>query len=217
VAEVTLLRGLYADDRPWERLRWVLPSVIFAWAVFLWAFGFLLDRQPVLPAPQPIDATLIELPAEPPPPQVRRAEPRPVARLQETVKSAEPDRLPEPAPEPALAPVPQASAPPPPAPAPAARPPAPVDSGRAAARALYQPLPVIPDDLRDQAIEMEALARFDIKADGTATVALVKPTPIPALNRIVLGTLATWRFFPAMEGGRPVASTQEVRIKLQVR
>ena len=213
MAEVTLLRGLYADDRPWERLRWVLPSVIFAWAVFLWALGFLLDRRPVLPAPQPIDATLIELPAEPPPPLPRRAELP--AHPQETVKSAEHDRLPEPASEPAF--VPQASAPPPPAPAPAARPPAPVDSGRAAARALYQPLPVIPDDLREQAIEMEALARFDIKADGTATVTLVKPTPIPALNRIVLGTLATWRFFPAMEGGRPVTSTQEVRIKLQVR
>jgi periplasmic protein TonB len=215
VAEVTLLRGFYTDDRPWERLRWILPSVILAWAIFLWALGFLLERR-TLPAPQPIDATLIELPAEPPPAEARRVEPPPRApQPREPLKSAEPERLPEPAPEPAL--VPQASAAPPAPAAPVARPPAPVDSGRAAARVLYQPLPVIPDDLRDQAIEMEALARFDIKADGTATVVLVQPTPIPALNRIVLGTLATWRFFPALEGGRPVASTQEVRIKLQVR
>lgn len=214
MVEVTLIRGFYTDDRPWRRLRWVLPSVVVGWAVLLWALGFLLDRRPVPPAPQPIDATLIELPAEPPP-AARRAEPPPrVVRPQEPAKSAEPDRLPEPMPEPA--PAPQASLPPP-VPAPAPRPPAPVDSGRAAARALYRPLPVIPDDLRDQAIEMEALARFDIRADGTATVVLVQPTPIPALNRIVLGTLATWRFFPAMEGGKPVASTQEVRVRLEVR
>lgn len=214
MVEVALIRGFHTDDRPWERLRWILPMVVVGWAVLLWALGFLLDRRPVPPAPQPIDATLIELPAEPPP-AVHRAEPPPrVVRPQEPVKSVESNRLPEPAPEPA--PTPQASAPLP-APAPAPHPPAPVDSGRAAARALYRPLPVIPDDLRGQAIEMEALARFDIKADGTATVVLVRPTPIPALNRIVLSTLATWRFFPAMEGGKPVASTQEVRVQLEVR
>jgi periplasmic protein TonB len=63
---------------------------------------------------------------------------------------------------------------------------------------------------------MEALARFDIRTDGTAAVALVQPTQSPALNRIILDTLKTWRFLPAMEGDRPVASTQEVRIHLQV-
>lgn len=90
-------------------------------------------------------------------------------------------------------------------------------SDRAAAHVLYSPLPKIPDELRDQAMQMEALARFDIRLDGTATVELVQPTPNPALNRIILDALRTWRFFPALEAGRPIASTQEVRVKLEVR
>jgi protein TonB len=214
VAEVALLRGFYADDRPWQRVGWILPTVVLAWMLLLWSLGFLLER-PVPPAPQPIDATLIELPAEAPP-DVRRTQPppRPVP-LPEPVKAVEPDRISEPVPEPVPAPAPEASAPP--APAPAVRPPTPIDSGRAAARALYRPLPVIPEELREQAIEMHALARFDIKVDGTATVQLVQPTPNPALNRIILDTLKTWRFFPAMQGGRPIASTQELRVTLEVR
>lgn len=64
---------------------------------------------------------------------------------------------------------------------------------------------------------MVALARFDIGPDGAATVELVQPTPNPVLNRIILDTLRTWRFFPALERGRPVASTQEVRVRLEVR
>lgn len=230
MVEATLIRGFYLDDRPWARLRWILPSVVVAWAILLWALGFMLDRPQAQPVRHPIDVTLVELPAEPPPPAahpaerppaVQRAQPRPAVRRvkpsprvvppQEQPKSVEPDRRSEPTLEPA--PAPQASAPPPPD----SRPPISVDSGRAAARALYQPLPIIPDDLREQAIEMQALARFDIRADGTATVVLVRPTPIPALNRIVLRTLATWRFFPAMEGGKPVASSQEVRVQLEVR
>jgi len=214
VVEVALLRGVYPDDRPWERLRWIFPAVVLGWAVLLWALGFLMERHSPLPPPKPVDATVIELPAEPKPPQERKAEPRPTpqpAVRPEPAKSVEPKRPEEPAP------APQASAPQPPAPAPIARPPAPIDSGRAAARVLYQPLPKIPDELRDEAINMEALARFDIGPDGTATVTLVQPTPNPALNRIVLDALRTWRFFPAMDGARPVASTQEVRIRLEVR
>jgi len=113
-------------------------------------------------------------------------------------------------------PTPEASAPPPPTPPPAVQPQRAIESTRAAARILYKPLPKIPDELRDQAIEMEALARFDVKPDGTATVELVRPTPNPALNRIILDTLRTWRFFPALDAGRPVASTQELRVRLEV-
>ena len=91
------------------------------------------------------------------------------------------------------------------------------ETGRAGARAIYGPLPKIPDALRDRAIEVEALARFEIKPDGTATVQLIKPTPDPTLNRIILETLGTWRFFPATQGGKPVASTQEIRVRFEVR
>jgi protein TonB len=109
-------------------------------------------------------------------------------------------------------PVPAAPSTPVPAPAPA-----PLAPPRVAARAIYRPLPAIPDELREQAIDMEALARFDVKSDGTVSVELVKPTPYPALNRIILETLRTWKFFPAIDAGRPVASSQDVRIKLEVR
>lgn len=93
---------------------------------------------------------------------------------------------------------------------------APLAPSRVAARAIYRPLPAIPDNLRERAIELEALARFDVKSDGTVSVELVRPTPYLALNRIILETLRTWKFFPAMDAGRPVASSQDVRIKLEV-
>jgi len=89
-------------------------------------------------------------------------------------------------------------------------------SARTGARAIYSPLPQIPDELRDQASQSQALVRFDIRADGTASVTLVQPTPEPALNRLILQTLRSWRFFPAMQDGKPVASIQEVRIRLDV-
>jgi protein TonB len=174
-----------------------LPAVFLAWILLLWALGFLLERQPIPPPPIPIDATLIELS----PPEARRPEtpPRPQAVLPEPAKAVEPEPVPAPSPA-----------------AEASAPQRPVESDRAAARILYRPLPKIPDELRDQAIETEALARFDIRPDGTATVELVRATPNPALNRIILDTLRTWRFFPAMLGGKPVASTQEVRVRLEV-
>jgi protein TonB len=177
----------------------------------LWSLGFLLERQPIPPAPIPIDATLIELP----PPEARRPE-TPSHPVPPQVVRPEPAQSVEPEPVPAPSPAPEASAPPPPVSPPAVQPQRPLESSRAAARILYKPLPKIPDELRDQAIEMEALARFDIKPDGTATVELVRPTPNPALNRIILDTLRTWRFFPALDAGRPVASTQELRVRLEV-
>lgn len=211
MAEVTLVRGFYLADRPWRRLGWILPGVFLTWTILLWSLGFLLQRQPVPPPPTPIDATLIELP----PPEARRPE-TPSRPVPPQAVRPEPAKAIEPEPVLAPSPTPEANTPPPPAPAPTVLPQRPLESSRAAARILYKPLPKIPDELRDQAIEMEALARFDIKPDGTATVELVRPTPNPALNRIILDTLRTWRFFPALDSGRPVASTQELRVRLEV-
>jgi len=213
VAEITLIHRGSRDDRPWGRLGWILPVVITSWTLFLWSLGLLLERRPIPPPPVPIDATLVELPSEPAPPQARRREPPPRPVPPQAVRS-EPATSPEPVPVPS--PAPEASAAPPSPPPPAA-PQRAVASDRAAAHVLYSPLPKIPDELLDQAIEMVALARFDIRPDGTAAVELVQPTPNPALNRVILDTLRTWRFFPALERGRPVASTQEVRVRLEVR
>jgi len=84
------------------------------------------------------------------------------------------------------------------------------------ARLLSQPLPEVPDDLRDQAFQAVAVARFAVHADGTFDVELVKPTQNPRLNQILLATLGQWRFFPAIENGRPVESHQDVRVHFNV-
>jgi len=95
-----------------------------------------------------------------------------------------------------------------------AAPPAP--SGSTQARLLSQPMPVLPDDLREQGYQVTAIAHFKVHADGTFEVELIKPTQNPRLNQILLETLHRWRFFPAMENGHPVESDQDVRVHFSV-
>ncbi len=85
------------------------------------------------------------------------------------------------------------------------------------ARVLYQPLPEIPEELRHHAVELVAVARFEVATNGSAQVELIEPTPHASLNRALLETLKKWRFFPAMERGKPIASTLEIRIPISVR
>lgn len=88
--------------------------------------------------------------------------------------------------------------------------------GNMGARAIYQPLPDIPAALRRHALELVAVARFHVAANGAAEVELIAPTSDPELNRALLASLRNWRFFPAMDQGRPVASTIEIRIPISV-
>lgn len=85
------------------------------------------------------------------------------------------------------------------------------------ARAIYSPRPQIPDEFRRDTMDVPVVARFHIAADGAAKVELITATPYPDLNRSVLETLGTWRFFPAMKAGKPVASVQDVRFHLLVK
>lgn len=84
------------------------------------------------------------------------------------------------------------------------------------ARALYKPLPEIPEALRRRTLELVAVARFRVAVDGSATVELIEPTSDPQLNRILLDKLRTWHFFPATEQGRPVVSSLDIRIPISV-
>lgn len=84
------------------------------------------------------------------------------------------------------------------------------------ARAIYQPIPKIPDELREEAINAVAVARFHINIDGTATVELITPTSNPHINQLILNTLKTWRFFPAMRDNKPQESVQEIRIHVDI-
>jgi periplasmic protein TonB len=85
------------------------------------------------------------------------------------------------------------------------------------ARAIYKPMPEIPEALRRRTIDMVAVARFRVDAAGRAQVELVEPTPDPDLNRALLESLKRWRFFPATQAGRPIASTIDVRIPVSVK
>jgi len=85
-----------------------------------------------------------------------------------------------------------------------------------AARIISQPMPALPDDLREDAYQAVAVARFDIHADGTIEVELSKPTQNPHLNALLIEMLRKWRFFPAMQGGHPVESHQDVRVHFNV-
>jgi protein TonB len=191
------------------------------------AFAFVLNapihRPEEIP---PVDAELIE---EPPPPPVRvppvekpRVRPAPAAKMKSTIQPRAPvpvvqtptDSTPQtPAAHPEAAPSPETPPPPPVVQQPKAVRNATASSG---ARAIVKPMPQIPDDLRDEAFSTVALARFHIAADGTFTVELAKTTQNPRLNRLLLETLKNWRFFPATSNGIPVASTQDVVIKLEV-
>lgn len=90
-------------------------------------------------------------------------------------------------------------------------------SANSGARALIHPMPQIPEDLRGEAFNSAALVRFHIAVDGSVEVELVQPTPNPVLNRILLDSLKKWRFMPAIQSGKPVATTEEILVKIQVR
>jgi protein TonB len=213
-------------DNPWRRLPWSLPLALVICAGILWEFGHILERAPVhQTVPASIEAELVDLP---PPPVVEHLRPEP-----ERPKPA-PQRakMPTPAPTAPLIAAPSAPAsedrtpapaapPPPPAPVqPTARPAPDTRSAGTAtmgAQAIVRPMPQIPDELREDAFNAVAVARFHIAADGTATFELAKPTPNPRLNRLLLEKLREWRFFPAMRDGKPVPSDQDVRITFEVK
>jgi protein TonB len=209
-------------DSPWRRLPWTLPGAVLAGALILGVLAtFMRQPPPRPPEPPPIDAQVIELPPPPPPAPPAKPEPRVEA-------------LPKPSPRPVQMPVPVHTETAPPAPAapaatpspPLPTPPAPPTpprstnsglSGNSGAQAIVRPMPQIPDDLRDDALDDAAVARFHVAVDGSATVELSKPTPNPSLNHLLLNTLKNWHFFPAMKDGKPVPSVEEIVIRIQVK
>ena len=84
------------------------------------------------------------------------------------------------------------------------------------ARAIYAPVPKIPDDLRENVFEAIAVAHFEVTFNGIAKVSLAKPTSNPRLNTILLDTLKEWRFFPAIRNGVAIDSEFDIRIPIAV-
>jgi periplasmic protein TonB len=89
-------------------------------------------------------------------------------------------------------------------------------SDTAGAGTLYAPVPEIPDELREEALDTFAIAHFKIGYDGNFEVTLAKPTSNPELNRILLDTLKQWRFFPAVSHGVAITSELVIRIPVTV-
>lgn len=203
-------------DNPWRRLHWTAPASVVAWALILGTFTWLINEPVVRPeVPQAVDAELIE---EPPP--VAKVEPTPPTPT--SLKQSQPLLQSKASPAPPAVETPVDSTPPTPAALTASIPPTPpkentVVATNSNARAIYRPTPTIPDDLRDEAFSAAALARFDVAADGSVTVVLVKPTQNPRLNRLLLESLKSWRFFPEMKDGKPIPSSQEILVHFEVK
>ncbi|MHB1331378.1 MAG: energy transducer TonB [Sulfuriferula sp.] len=210
---------------PW----WPLPLALILWALMLWGFGLFFaapDKVASIP-PAPIDARIIELPPPTPP----KLQPKPVIKAEKVVRPAPLRPIPQPVQTPppvtkAALPAPPSPLPPPAhvEPAPVPPPPKPEPSSGSSqtgtqqmgARALYQPKPKLPEDLRDETIHTVLVARFHIKPDGSATVELTQPATDPRVNQFILSTLKTWRFFPAIQAGKPVASVLDVKFPIDV-
>ncbi len=226
----------WKHDDPWRRLYWTLPAALAIWVALVGMLAFFV-RSPGerLPEPTPIEAQVIELPPppihnEPQPPTIKRPPPpepvkppTPHAPVQVAVPKMTLEQSP-PVAEVKPTPIPVT---PPPAPA-LSKPVASTEperphtsgahfTGTSGAQAIVRPMPLIPDELRQDALNVAALARFHVEADGTVTVELVKPTPNPRLNRLLLDALKSWRFFPAMKDGKPAASIEEIVIKVEIK
>lgn len=77
---------------------------------------------------------------------------------------------------------------------------------------VFNPLPQIPNDLRDEVFESVAVARFFIDAAGSvARVELIKPCANPRLNNLLLKSLKSWRF-----SATAANSTQDIRVSFKV-
>src|SRR6266851_4726777 len=232
-------------DEPWKRLAWVAPLSVLVWAMALFGFSLLL-KQTAAPPPElkPLEARIIELPPPVGGLQGGPAAAHPVAPAKPT-RQVQPKRKPVPIVHPrkprVIPPViPEV----PPSPfgtkkseeSPAAAPPKAASGGNegasalggkgsagsgigsdsVGARAIYAPVPKIPDDLREDALEALAVAHFIVSYEGKVEVSLVTPTTNPRLNQILLDTLKQWRFFPAMKDGIAIDAQYDVRIPITV-
>ncbi|HVB81910.1 MAG TPA: hypothetical protein VNE82_18425 [Candidatus Binataceae bacterium] len=232
-------------DEPWRRLVWIAPLSVAIWAALLLAFGLMLRQTaPSLPELKPIEARIVELPpvvgglqAGPAAPRHPVAPARPKPHLEVRRKMIAPIHphkeriIPEAPPSLAgtrKAPAESSTAATRPATGASAEgggtPQAKESTGGGSglgsdslgARAIYSPVPKIPDDLREVAFEAVAVAHFEVSYDGNVKVTLVKPTADPRINQILLSTLRQWRFFPAMRGGVAIDSVFDLRIPISV-
>jgi len=79
--------------------------------------------------------------------------------------------------------------------------------------AIYNPLPLIPDDLRDEAFNSKTLAKFYINENGAVEkVELIKSSTNPRLNRLLIASLKKWKFSAIGKN-----STKEIEVNFEVK
>jgi protein TonB len=229
-------------DEPGRRLLWIVPLSIAVWIFLLSIFSLVLTRTKAPPAEEttPIEARLVEIPKEvgglqgnggalhPAAPAIPKAKPiakphpavHKIAPAPPVIRS--PDGIEKNTAAPGVEEKPGASAGSTSESSDNSSSDADEGSGggpgtdTVGARAIYAPTPVIPDDLREDVIQTEAVARFNVSFDGVSEVTLEKPTSSPRLNQVLLDTLKLWKFFPAVKNGVAIPSTFEVRIPISV-
>jgi len=81
---------------------------------------------------------------------------------------------------------------------------------------IERPLPKIPDDLRSEAFSSYAIARFNINADGSFKVELIKPCNSPQLNFLLLQSLKKWKFVPEKHFGIAVSTIKDIKVEFKV-
>jgi protein TonB len=216
-------------DDPRRRIPWLLPAAVLTWIAMLAGFARLLQQGAAPQAPPAsIEARIIEVPADQPrtplAPAVTAA-PAPVkmkpSQARRSAQSLHPSVH--------LAPAPVSSAPAsggesaPPQPAPSSNESSDTggiggadDSDAGGAHAVYAPAPEIPDDLREEPLTAEAVAHFTVSRDGAVAVALTTSTANSRLNEVILKTLKSWRFEPAVKDGAAIDTEFDIRIPISI-
>src|SRR2546427_710632 len=142
-------------DEPWSRLAWHVPLAAVLTLVGLMSFLRLLEApEAVTPAPRPLEVQVMEMP----PPAIGPAPLAPSAPGASQEQAAATSNS-----------VPGVRG-------------GSLGGGSAGARAIYQPLPEIPEALRHRTVEITTVARFRVAANGSAQVELTEPTADPDLN-----------------------------------
>jgi len=226
-------------DEPARRLLFVIPAAIAIWAVLLCVFSLILTRTAAQHEElMPIEARLVDIPHEvgglggpihPTTPAIPHSKTAPIVKPHPATRAKKVSPLPP------VIRSPYGTAKTTEAPS--------VEESRGAgsttesgasssetgegsgagigsdtvgAHAIYAPTPVIPDDLREDVMQTEAVAHFKVSFDGTSEVTLEKPTSSPRLNQVLLDTLKQWKFSPAVKNGVAIESSFEVRIPISV-
>lgn len=81
----------------------------------------------------------------------------------------------------------------------------------------YQPQPVIPDELRADALDKTVVVEFTISPDGKpASVEIAQSSGIRELDDAALKAARLWKFKPATLDGQPTDSKLRLRIQFKV-